>query len=299
MKRILVLPGGGAKGYLQLNVLAHLEKRLNKKIADHYDLIVGTSVGGITGAVLASGRLYASEFFQDFGPICKKTFSKNYFLRPPLVRPIYSRNHITDYSNSLFGDSLMNSLKTKLILTSVSELDERTHFFKSWESKDGREPIKDVVLRTFAAPYFFGHVVDDENRDVWMDGATGINNDATDFAYTEAWRQGWTQFEITVIGTGNSQVKTNKFEDCKNSSQISQILKFISPLEGGLARTQFSEQQVTRYRQLVNNNFKYNYVNVELPESLDKMDYVEDLSKYDVYADKMKKIIDNLSLDLA
>lgn len=131
-----------------------------------------------------------------------KNIYKNYLLRTPLIRPVYSNKHISKYAENLFGDSLMNSLKTKLILTSVSELDERTHFFKSWESKDGREKICDVVPRTFAAPYFLGMLLMKRIVRVWLDGATGLNNDPTDFAYIEAGRQDWESFRILVIGTG-------------------------------------------------------------------------------------------------
>jgi predicted acylesterase/phospholipase RssA len=290
MKQILVLPGGGAKGYLQLSVLKYIETEIIKKpISEYFDLIVGTSVGGLNAAVLASGKIACEKYFSDFKTIASKTFTKNYLLRPPLIRPIYSRKFISNYADNLFGDSLMNSSKPKLIITSVSELDERTHFFKSWESKDGREQIKDVVLRTFAAPYFFGHVVDEENRQVWLDGATGLNNDPTDFAYIEAKRQGWDSFRILVVGTGFSKETHQTFHQAKDNSQLKQILTYLSPISGGLARTQFDLQQEMRYFELAtnNSNFKYDYINIEIPKELDIMDN-SDVDEYDFYADLMK-----------
>lgn len=296
MKRILVLPGGGAKGTLQLKAIGHLEMLIDCKCADYFDLIVGTSVGGITGSVLASGMSSAETYYNDFKKVCKKTFKKNYLLRPPLVRPIYSRDVIQDYAENLFGDLKMNNLNTRLMITSVSECDDRTHFFKSWEPKDGSEKVVDVISRTYAAPYFFGHVIDYENRQVWLDGGTGVNNDATDFAYVEAERQGWSNFEILVIGTGYSSIKTDSFSKTKSSSNLSQILKFVSPLEGGLARQQFEEQQKNRYIHLseASSGFVYNYVNVELPEELDKMDNVDDLEEYEIYAEKMNVQLDSI-----
>jgi len=290
MKQILVLPGGGAKGYLQLSVLKYIESEIIKKpISEYFDLIVGTSVGGLNASVLASGKVSCAKYFSDFETISSKTFTKNYLLRTPLIRPIYSNKHILKYAENLFGDSLMNSLKTKLILTSVSELDERTHFFKSWESKDGREKICDVVPRTFAAPYFFGHVVDEENRQVWLDGATGLNNDPTDFAYIEAGRQDWDSFRILVVGTGFSKETRQTFHEARGNSQLKQILTYLSPISGGLARTQFDEQQTNRYSELAANNpnFKYDYINIEIPKELDIMDHA-DVDEYDFYADLMK-----------
>lgn len=289
MKNILVLPGGGAKGYLQLSVLVQLESLIKKPIHEYFDLIVGSSVGGINAAVLASGKLTAEKYREQFIPICEKTFSKNYFLRPPIVRPIYSRSKIVDFSKTLFNDAKMNSLKTKVMITSVSELDERTHFFKSWEPKDGNELLRDVLPRTFAAPYYFGHAVDEKNRQVWMDGGVGINNDPTDFAYIEAERQGWNEFRIIVIGTGFTNEPAKSFHEAKDSSQLTQLLTYISPLTGGLARAQFDKQQQHRYEQLSENNpnFKYDYVNVELPKELDVMD-CNKLEEYDFYIELMK-----------
>jgi uncharacterized protein len=45
--QILSLDGGGIKGLFSAAVLAHVEEDLNINIIDHFDLIVGTSTGGI------------------------------------------------------------------------------------------------------------------------------------------------------------------------------------------------------------------------------------------------------------
>lgn len=297
MKQILVLPGGGAKGYLQLSVLNHLETNILKKpISEYFDMIVGTSVGGLTAAVLASDKISIQNFLPSFKTICSKTFKKNYFLRPPIISPIYSRKSILDFSESLFSDMLMKSLKTKIIITSVSELDEKTHFFKSWEDKDGRERVCDVIPRTFAAPYFFGHVVDEENRQVWMDGATGLNNDPTDFAYIEAKRQGWDSFRILVVGTGFSKEPEQSFHEAKDNGQLKQILTYLKPISGGLARYQYDFQQTIRFKELSekNQNFKYDYINIEIPKDMDVLDF-PDVTEYDVYAELMKQEINKVA----
>ena len=56
MKRILVLKGGGVRGVLQLDSLRMIEKHYGKQIFEIFDLIVGTSVGAITGGVLSLGN---------------------------------------------------------------------------------------------------------------------------------------------------------------------------------------------------------------------------------------------------
>ena len=57
--KILSLDGGGVKGYLSVLMLEKLEKGLQRKfndtkaIGERFDLIVGTSTGGIIGSGLA------------------------------------------------------------------------------------------------------------------------------------------------------------------------------------------------------------------------------------------------------
>ncbi len=54
--RILSLDGGGAKGFYTLGVLAQVEALLGGPLYQHFDLIFGTSTGGIIAALLALGH---------------------------------------------------------------------------------------------------------------------------------------------------------------------------------------------------------------------------------------------------
>src|SRR5688572_19194246 len=66
--RILSLDGGGIKGTFTSAVLAGLEEMTHKRIIDHFDLITGTSTGGIIAVALGLGvpaadllQLYVKE----------------------------------------------------------------------------------------------------------------------------------------------------------------------------------------------------------------------------------------------
>jgi uncharacterized protein len=56
--QILALDGGGAKALFSAHVLARLEADLGVRVADAFDLITGTSAGGIIalGSVPDCGR---------------------------------------------------------------------------------------------------------------------------------------------------------------------------------------------------------------------------------------------------
>ncbi len=53
--QILSLDGGGLKGIFSAAVLTHLEEDLNLDITKHFDLITGTSTGGIIALGLGMG----------------------------------------------------------------------------------------------------------------------------------------------------------------------------------------------------------------------------------------------------
>jgi patatin-like phospholipase/acyl hydrolase len=53
MFRILALDGGGIKGVFTAAVLSALEDESGQRIVDHFDLIAGTSTGGIIAIGIA------------------------------------------------------------------------------------------------------------------------------------------------------------------------------------------------------------------------------------------------------
>lgn len=55
MKRILSIDGGGIKGVFPASFLAATEAALGVRAGDHFDLIAGTSTGGIIALALGLG----------------------------------------------------------------------------------------------------------------------------------------------------------------------------------------------------------------------------------------------------
>ncbi len=76
--RILSLDGGGIRGAYTAAVLARWEEATGKRIVDHFDLIAGTSTGGLIAIGLGLG-LSAQQllsFYRDRGPMIFPTVSK-------------------------------------------------------------------------------------------------------------------------------------------------------------------------------------------------------------------------------
>src|SRR6516165_9631952 len=68
--RILSLDGGGIKGAFTASVVAALEEDTGKAAADYFDLITGTSTGGIVALGLGLGlsAKEVMEFYRQQGP---------------------------------------------------------------------------------------------------------------------------------------------------------------------------------------------------------------------------------------
>ena len=68
--RILCLDGGGIRGAFTAAVLAHWERASGRRVAGHFDLIAGTSTGGILGIGLGLGLSAQQivDFYTEHGP---------------------------------------------------------------------------------------------------------------------------------------------------------------------------------------------------------------------------------------
>ncbi|HEY8129280.1 MAG TPA: patatin-like phospholipase family protein, partial [Hyphomicrobium sp.] len=70
IRRILCLDGGGIMGTLPASFLAAIEKNLDRPIGEYFDLIAGTSTGGILAIGLGLGLSAQQllDLYVDRGP---------------------------------------------------------------------------------------------------------------------------------------------------------------------------------------------------------------------------------------
>lgn len=104
--QILSLDGGGIKGLFSAAVLAAIEEDLNINIIDHFDLITGTSTGGIIALGLGLGMRPKEivEFYLTKGP---KIFPRWYGLKW-LQHWVYRK-----YSDKALSTALQDCFKEK------------------------------------------------------------------------------------------------------------------------------------------------------------------------------------------
>lgn len=292
MKVVATNDGGGVRGIMQAIWYSYLEKELKASINDFVDLFVGTSVGTIASAVLASGKISASGYKDLMIDNVKKCFKKR--LRLPIIQPKYDNRYLQNLIRDVVGEMRLGEVMTPLVVTSVNLCTGRNHFFKSYDPKDAELKLWHVVNRSWAAPLFFGPIIDHKTQSVWLDGGTGDMNSPIDMALVEILRNKYKfncidnpiehHYHLLSFGTGHQFRKPVPFDEAKKFNNIFQVLFFAKPTDGGLARTQLEATKTTLLKnfQEAMDFFSFNRVEPILSKKLDKLDatkYVEDYIK--------------------
>ena len=162
--RILSLDGGGIKGTFTAAVLAQLEEMTGKRVADHFDLITGTSTGGIIAIALGLGVPAGEllEFYVTKGPGIFPSTGITRRWRNALRwvwGPKYSQRVLETAVRSVVGDRLLGESKCRLVINSYDAVRGDVHLFKTAHSErfkmDYKVPAAEVAMATAAAPTYF------------------------------------------------------------------------------------------------------------------------------------------------
>jgi len=147
--QILALDGGGAKALFTAYLLARLEEDLGVSIRDSFDLIAGTSAGGIVALALGAG-LPPSEIIDHYTVLVGTVFpsSRRRWWRRPrqLTAPIYDADALRTALAGVLGDRMLGDSTKRLIIPSWDVQKGGVHVFKtphhSRLRRDWRIPVK-------------------------------------------------------------------------------------------------------------------------------------------------------------
>jgi len=157
--QILSLDGGGIKGIFSAAVLAHLEEDLQVKLTDHFDLITGTSTGGIIALALGIGMRPREilRFYIEKGPLIFPNGFANSLKQ--LWRNKYDAGPLEKALKECFGDSLLGACKKRLVIPTYNIGEDDVYLFKTPHherlTRDYKVPIWKVAMATTAAPTYF------------------------------------------------------------------------------------------------------------------------------------------------
>ena len=234
-KRILSLDGGGVRALVALAFLERIEELLREcrngdasfRLADHFDLIGGTSSGAMLAAGLALGRS-VGEIMGFARRLAQRTFINPHWSRG-LLSPKFSSKPFLEELRRIVGDETLGSPR---IRTGLAIVAKRLDTASPWvfhnnprgryyngitggRSRANRDlPLHEILHASAAAPTYFEPErisVADGVDGLFVDGGISPYNNpalllflmATTSSYGYAWPAGENQLSLISVGTGS------------------------------------------------------------------------------------------------
>lgn len=262
--RILSIDGGGIRGIIPGQILVVLEKLLQKysgladaKIADYFDMIAGTSTGGIlTSIYLCPDKInpkrakYSAAdavqlYTQNGRFIFNTSFFHKFFNLFGLFKPLYSADMLEELLNNYFGKVKVSELVKPCLITSYDIKSHSAIFFNKLSAiKNNNHDflLKDIARATSAAPTYFPVAnIKSINYLAYslIDGGVFANNPAL-CAYAEASKLGTStnlnDMLILSLGTG-AYGSEYKYRNATNWGRIEWVIPIINVMMSGVSET--------------------------------------------------------------
>ncbi|KAF8023116.1 hypothetical protein BT93_F0573 [Corymbia citriodora subsp. variegata] len=173
---ILSIDGGGIRGLIPGTILHFLESELQKldgkdaRIADYFDVISGTSTGGLVTAMLTTPDennrpLYAAKDIKDFYlSHCPKIFPQDSCPFKPVTKmikavagPRYDGKYLHNIVREELGDKKLHQTLTNVVIPTFDIKSLQPTIFSSYQLK--KDPsldalLSDICISTSAAPTY-------------------------------------------------------------------------------------------------------------------------------------------------
>eukprot|EP00253_Pinus_taeda_P027117 PITA_27117 len=206
MITILSIDGGGVRGIIPAAILEFLEEKLQEldgpavSIADYFDIIAGTSTGGLVTAMLTAPNdknrplFPAKDITKFYLDNCPHIFPHTTDLLKSAIKylsgPKYSGNYLHKIMRTYLGDTRLHQTLTNVVITAYDIKIQQPAIFTTFKAKqDELEDalLADVCIGTSAAPtYLPAHYFQtkDSKKDSsdntksfnLIDGGVAVNN---------------------------------------------------------------------------------------------------------------------------
>ncbi len=224
--KVLSIDGGGIRGIIPAMILAEIEDQPGKPIAEMFDLIAGTSTGGILALGLAmpgdggKPRYKAEELIELYEKEGLRIFSRPAGHRIDSLEGIaeerYPSEGVEQVLAEYFGEVRLKDALTRILITSYEIQLRIPFFFRSERAKNSPDydfPMGQVARATSAAPTYFepAKVEAEDPVDYYalVDGGVFANNPAM-CVYVEARRileaEDSPDTDILVVSMGTGQL---------------------------------------------------------------------------------------------
>ncbi|XP_075109524.1 patatin-T5-like isoform X2 [Nicotiana tabacum] len=166
---VLSIDGGGIKGIIPATVLSFLESQLQEldnnedaRLADYFDVIAGTSTGGILTTMISApnekGRPFSAakdivSFYFEHGP---KIFPQGVW--PPILGPKYDGKYLHKVLEDKLGETRLHQTLTNVVIPTFDMKKFQPIIFTKSEIANSPHldaKMSDICYGTAAAPTYF------------------------------------------------------------------------------------------------------------------------------------------------
>jgi predicted acylesterase/phospholipase RssA len=214
MFKILSLDGGGIKGVFEAAFLAEVESSVKPPLASYFDLIAGTSTGGIIALGLGLGiqPVDLLGFYKSYGPDIferpRGRLANLFHWCKDKITCKYGEERLRHALERTLGDRRLGDSCTRLVVPAFNLSAGEIHVYKTCHhprfQTDYKVRAVDVALATTAAPTYFP-VHKSECGMLMIDGGIWANN-PTGMAVIEAVAVlDIPRSEIEVLSLGSTQ----------------------------------------------------------------------------------------------
>lgn len=254
MKKVLSIDGGGIRGILPALFLLELEKVTKTPVAEIFDLIAGTSTGGILALCLSvpgkdgKPKFSALDILNLYETEGKKIFHKSLWRSTTSVGNLTNSKFpiegIEEVLDLYLGQVNLSDSLTSLIIPSY-EIERRIpFFFKSRHAKvnpDYDYKMKDVARATSAAPTYFESLKlkakPPADYFALIDGGVFANNPAM-CAFAEAKKVFGNEEDILLVSVGTGQhTRSILYEESKDWGLLEWARPMLSVVFDGVSST--------------------------------------------------------------
>lgn len=191
--RILSIDGGGLRGIIPVMVLKEIERRTGEKIINLFDLISGTSTGGLIacGITVSDDGINPKYSLQQIEDMYitrgkdifpqRNAIGKVFNSFVSLKNPKFNEKGIEKVLTEYFGSRRMTDCIKPLLITSLDLYNNEALFFKSRHAftvASKNALLKDICRATSAAPTYLPayKFIFDNKTSLCVDGGVYINN---------------------------------------------------------------------------------------------------------------------------
>ena len=238
--KILCIDGGGIKGLFSAQVLAEFEEAFGTLTSEHFDLVCGTSTGGIIALGVVGGIPMKDvvQFYMDYGP---QIFAQQwkvsklgewlFKLKQALVKSKYSDKALRNALEKVFGAKKIGESQNLLCIPAFNITNSAPRIFKKdygHLNQDDNKTFVEVALATTAAPTYFP--IQEIDSVQYVDGGLYANNPVlvglTEAVFKGYWikpenKRGPEDFDgVQILSISSCKVPTGDYARCKKRSFV-------------------------------------------------------------------------------